>query len=94
MTMDWNFRIGDLVVVLAFLAYVFKAGTLAESIKIMQVEIAALKDAMKVVASAMTTLAVQKTQIERVEKDITEMKHGRGFIIGREGRGAMNDVEF
>lgn len=42
-------------------------------------EIKDLKTLTQSVATAMTTMAVQKVQIERIEDDIKDMKRGVGY---------------
>lgn len=80
---DWNVRVGDIILLVGLggtgLIYAFKTGQLAETIKMMQEEIDELKNTGKLIASAITTVAVQKVQIERIEKDIDDMKRGVGF---------------
>jgi hypothetical protein len=33
------------------------------------------------VGSVLTTLAVQKAQLEHLQRDVDDLKHGRGFIV-------------
>lgn len=86
---DWNVRIGDLLVVASLagtgIIYAFKSGRFAESIANMQKEIVALKDALKVVGDVLTLVAVQKTEIKNIQEDIKELKHGEGFVRGAKG---------
>jgi FtsZ-binding cell division protein ZapB len=80
---DWNVRVGDLLVLAGLggtmMIYAFKSGRFAETIDMMQEEIEELKDTAKTIAGALTTMAVQKVQIERVEQDIADMKRGIGY---------------
>lgn len=86
---DWNVRIGDLLVVASLagtgIVYAFKSGRFAESIANMQKEIVALKDALKVIGDVLTLVAVQKVEIKNIQEDIKELKHGEGFVRGSSG---------
>lgn len=86
---DWNVRFGDLLVVASLIGtcivYAFKSGRFTESIRYMQKEIIALKDALKIVGDVLTMVAVQKTEIKNIQDDIRELKHGKGFIQGPNG---------
>lgn len=86
---DWNVRIGDLLVVASLvgtgIVYAFKSGRFAESIANMQEEIVALKNNLKVIGDVLTMVAVQKTEIKNIQEDIKELKHGDGFVRGPKG---------
>lgn len=43
-------------------------------------EISELKTETKRLGDVLTAIAVQQTRLERLEQDIQEMKHGRGFV--------------
>lgn len=47
----------------------------------MAVDIEALKNETKKVGDILTTIAVQKQQIETIERRIEELRHGEGFIF-------------
>lgn len=51
-----------------------------EILVIQSKEISELKIETKRLGDVLTTLAVQQTRLERLEQDIREMKHGRGFV--------------
>jgi len=95
---DWNVRAGDLLVLAGFagtgFVYAFKSGRLAETIEIMEKEIEKLQESYKMIALALTTMAVQKVQIERMDRDIIDMKHGRGFISERDQRRTSVEGEY
>lgn len=95
---DWDVRAGDLLVMASLagtaFVYAFKSGRFAETINIMQEEIKELKDSTKIIATAMTTMAVQKVQIERIEKDINDMKRGRGYVQARDQHRTAVDGEY
>lgn len=86
---DWSVRFGDLLVVGSLsgtgLIYAFKSGRFTESIKNMQREIVALQDLAKSIAALLTTVAVQKTELENIREDVRELKHGEGFVRGVKG---------
>lgn len=86
---DWNVRVGDLLIVGSLagtgVVYAFKSGRFAESIKNMQQEIKALKEVANSIASLLTTVAVQKTELENIREDVRELKHGEGFVRGIKG---------
>ena len=51
----------------------------------MQKQIASMEQVSKTIAGALTTLAVQKVQIERIEKDVDGLKRGEGYVQQRNG---------
>jgi hypothetical protein len=61
----------------------FKAGGFTKSIDAMQAEITALKVVASSVADVLTTVAVQKNEIEHIRTDLDDLKRGRGFITER-----------
>lgn len=81
---DWSIRAGDMLVLAGFLggslALVFRGGKLYAAIEVMQNEIRSLKDVAAQIGAVLTTVAVQKTEIERIREDVRELKYGRGFI--------------
>lgn len=85
MSLDWNLRFGDLVVVVTLLVYIFRAGAFTNSVSHMEKRIDTIEDTLKSLAAAMTTVAVQKDRIERMDRDINELRHGQGFVRGRLG---------
>lgn len=81
---DWSVRFGDLLIVASLagsgIVYAFKSGRFAESIKNMQKEISALKLIAESLAAVLTTVAVQKREIEFIREEIKELKHGDGWV--------------
>lgn len=81
---DWSIRAGDMLVLAGFLggslALVFRGGKLYAAIEVMQNEIRSLKDVAAQIGAVLTTVAVQKVEIERIREDVREIKHGRGFV--------------
>lgn len=86
---DWNVRVGDILVVASLagtgIVYAFKSGRFAESIENMQKEIAGLKKVTEAITALLTTVAVQKIEIENIREDVRELKHGDGFVRGPKG---------
>lgn len=88
---DWNFRIGDVAVILSLAGtcvfYAFRSGRFAESIMVMQKEITELKDVSKSLAMIITAQAVASvrmdTQGERlniIDKRVEDLRRGEGLI--------------
>lgn len=81
---DWNVRIGDLLIVASLagtgVVYAFKSGRFAESIENMRKDITALETTVKIVGEVLTMVAVQKTEIRNIQDDIRELRHGDGWI--------------
>lgn len=86
---DWNVRIGDILVVVSFagtcIFYAFRSGRFAESILTIQREIKEFKEIAKVMSALLTTVAVQKKELENIREDVRELKHGEGFVRGVKG---------
>lgn len=84
MIIEWSIRLGDILVLLALIGTVvtiaFRAGAFAQGLREMQREIVELKQVASAVATVLTTVAVQKTELEHLRIDIDDLKHGRGFI--------------
>jgi hypothetical protein len=56
-------------------------------VKILRVQMEAIKDNLKIlndsmtkVGDCLTTIAVQNNRLSNLEEDIRELKHGKGFI--------------
>ncbi len=85
---EWSIRLGDIVVLLGLggtmLALAFRAGGFASALVAMQTEIKELKEVAKGVNAVLTTVAVQKTELQHLRTDVDDLKHGRGFIKERE----------
>jgi len=88
---DWNVRVGDILVVLSLagsiMFYAFRSGQFAESIKTMQREIKDLKDVAKQLAAVIIDNAVMNTRLNTaadrlnlMDKKIEDLRRGDGFI--------------
>lgn len=91
---DWNVRIGDILVVLSLagtcIFYAFRSGRFAESIITMQREIKELKEVAKSLAVIITQQAVQTVRLDSqgerlnmMDQKIEDIRHGDGLIVGR-----------
>ncbi len=82
---DWNIRVGDILVVISLMCtgivFSYRTGTFTESVRVMQKELEGLKLIAKSISDVLTTVAVQKNDIAHIQDDIREMKHLRGFVI-------------
>lgn len=94
---DWNFRIGDVAVILSLAGtcvfYAFRSGRFAESILTMQKEITELKEVAKSLTVIITQQAVASvridTQSERLnimDKRIEDLRRSEGLITASKGR--------
>lgn len=92
---DWNVRVGDLLVVASLagtcILYAYKSGRFAESIITMQREIKELKEVAKSLTVIITQQAVQTvrldTQGERlnmIDDKIERIRRGEGLAIPRD----------
>ena len=81
---DWSVRFGDILIIVSLagsgIVYAFKSGRFAESISHMQKEVTALKTVAESLAAVLTTVAVQKKEIEFIRDELRELKHGDGWI--------------
>lgn len=84
---DWNVRIGDILVVLSLagtcIFYAFRSGRFAESIITMQREIRELKEVAKSLAVIITQQAVQTVRLDSqgerlnsMDSKIESLRHG------------------
>lgn len=82
---DWSIRLGDILVLLGLagtgIHLAFKTGRFSQSVENMQAEIKELKEVAKAVSDVLTTVAVQKSEIEHLRADINEIRHGEGFVL-------------
>lgn len=89
---DWNVRIGDILVVLSLagtcIFYAFRSGRFAESIITMQREIRELKEVAKSLAVIITQQAVQTVRLDSqgerlniMDKRVEDLRRGDGFIL-------------
>lgn len=80
---DWDATL-KILGVAAFIGsclyYSYQAGGFAKSIAVMNKRLESVEQTQKAIASVITTLAVQKVQIERMERDIGDLRRGKGFI--------------
>lgn len=92
---DWNVRVGDLLVVASLagtcILYAYKSGRFAESIITMQREIKELKEVAKSLTVIITQQAVQTvrldTQGERlnmIDDKIERIRRGEGLALPRD----------
>lgn len=81
---EWTIRAGDILTLLGFggtgILLAFKLGGFTKSIEAMQIEIVELKEVAKAVGSVLTTVAVQKAELEHLRSDVDDLKHGRGLV--------------
>lgn len=93
---DWNVRVGDILVVLSLagtcIFYAFRSGRFAESIVTMQSEIRELKDLAKSLAIVITAQAVQTQRLDTqgdrlniLDKRVEDLRRGDGYIAGSRG---------
>ena len=87
---DWSVRLGDILVLVglggAVVTFAFKVGVFTRGMESMRSEITDLKDVAKSVANVLTTVAVQKNELEHLRTDVDDLKRGRGFIVEGHGR--------
>lgn len=82
---EWSIRLGDILVLFGLggtvISLAYRAGRFAETLTAMQAEIVDLKNVAKGVTQVLTTVAVQKVELQHLRIDVDELKHGRGFVI-------------
>ncbi len=87
-TVDWTINVGTLIQALIFvgsiiaLYFAMKSDirVIRHDMKTLEQRQAVLHEAFTQLGTLLTTVAVQKTELEHVREDIREMKHGRGFV--------------
>lgn len=81
---DWSVRFGDLLVIVSLagtiIVYAFKSGRFAQSMENMQQEIKALQEVAKSLTAVLITMAEQKKDIQHLRQEITELRHGKGYV--------------
>lgn len=89
---DWNVRVGDILVVVSLagtcIFYAFRSGRFAESIITMQREIREMKEVAKSLAVIITNQAVQTVRMDSqgerlnsLDDKIEDLRRGDGYII-------------
>lgn len=86
---DATLKLGDLLTIASFIGIGFTAyinirerlNTGQHIMTLLNKEIEAIKDTLKLNATALNLVATQKVEIEHIKKDIDELKHGYGFIL-------------
>lgn len=82
---DWNIRFGDILVVISLMGtgvlFSYRTGAFTESVRVMQKELEGLKAIAKTIGDVLTTVAVQKNEIEHIQDDIRDLRRGIGIII-------------
>ena len=86
---DWNIRVGDILVVMSLVGtgmiFSYRTGAFTESVNAMKKELEKLSDITKTISDVLTTVAVQKKEIEFIREALKELQHGRGFVQGERG---------
>lgn len=86
--MDWTIRLGDIFVLGGILwacgMLFLKMGGFMQSVEVMKVELADLKSFVLSMRDVLTTLAVQKNELNHLRDDVTDLRHGRGFVISQQ----------
>lgn len=82
--MDWSFRIGDIVVIAAFLGTIILQavyiGKFIMRLEIMEARFSSFEESQKLIVGALTTIAVQSSRLDRLERDVNEIRHGEGLV--------------
>lgn len=85
---DWTVNLGHVITIIAIVGGLMSAH-IAQKIQhaAMRVDINYLKEQQAVLNGAfdklgtiLTQVAVQDTRISRIEEDVADLRHGRGFI--------------
>lgn len=90
---EWNIRIGDILVVMSLIGtclfYAFRSGRFAESIITMQREIRELKEVAKSLSVIITQQAVQTVRLDsqgerlnQIDDKIERIRRGEGLTTG------------
>lgn len=85
---EWSVRLGDILVISAMLVAVTGAYyTLKSDVRVLRHDFNSMKTAVDLMSSAMrsfsdvlTKIAVQETRVDRIEEDVKDLRHGRGFV--------------
>lgn len=84
---DWNIRIGDVLVVVSLIGtgmlFSYRTGAFTESVNAMQRELESLKIIARTISDVLTAVATQNVRIEHLEEDVRELRHGEGFVLPR-----------
>lgn len=89
---DWNVRFGDVLVIISFVAIVavqiFRAGRVPLMMENMQQDLRDQKQSIQKISDTLVQVAVQKTRLDGqqeqmtiLQRQIEDMRNGRGFIV-------------
>lgn len=91
---DWNIRVGDLVIMASFAAsillFAYRAGGLSQKFDDVKSDLDELKSQQGKLLTLLTQVAVQESrldtlgdQVNTLDKRIEDMRRGYGFIVER-----------
>ena len=90
MGIDFSINIGVVVQTIVILGGgLIVYGALRQSVKSMEHEILEIKKDQRNLASAVASIAVQDSRLNRLEQDLRDLRHGRGFVLDRPNDGSQ-----
>ena len=66
---------------------IFALATMRSTVRNLVTDIIDIKLELKKLADVLVTLAITGKRLDRVEEDVRDLRHGRGFIQSRSGGG-------
>jgi hypothetical protein len=85
---DPTIKLGDLLTIASFLGLGVAAYyNLKSELKILAIEVMALKKSEEFNSTTLRLVATQKVEIDHIKQDINELKHGEGFVFPLKQRG-------
>lgn len=83
---DYTINIGHILQIVVIVGGGFSALiVMRASVSNLKEDMTDMKTEIKKVGEVLVTLAVTTKRLDNVEEDIRDMKHGRGFVRGRNG---------
>jgi hypothetical protein len=89
---DYTINVGHIIQIGVILGGGFVALiVMRQSVSNLKDDMTDMKAELKQVAKVLVTMAVTTVRLDNVEKDIRDMKHGRGFIRDRQDGGIQGE---
>lgn len=85
LAIEYTMTIGDMLTVTCIVGGgLYALGIMKGTVNDIREEIKDMQDDIKTFAQALIQMAVQKNRLDNIDRDIRDIKRGKGFIVERE----------